>query len=418
MRRTALKSRIVAVIMAMSMMLSLVSCDMSGFRAKMVSTPLSEQDLVRLMVNAINDKKAIADSYAAIPEIQRDGLSYSYFIQFIDIMTGISESNSGREDVSYFRMLSDEEVFAITEEMDDSYYGNIRGAELLYGDDQMRHGVYLMFSEDDDGMPYISEEWISDVIDLYNYGGHYFEMIDSDNVDGLSTLMRPGLDPEIYSSDAAVTAKAQEVLDYYDLCVRGNDLSNSMKSMVTVLLPGHICITIPETLNYNSNRVVKHEVDITMDQGSFTITDDIPIQPDITLTQVSRLGEELFTCGNTYTATQMINLMGESTRTTYYENTGSYSVFYDGLILIFDVDDYQSDDDWVGVLTTIKILGDSDYSVGNDLSIGMSRTAVIEAYPYIYPEYEVEVDNGYEDCMVQVGLDPHNNVSYIRITVV
>lgn len=418
MRRTGLKFRLVAVMMAMSMMLSLVSCDMSAFRSKIINDPLSGQDLVRLMINAINDKKAIPDSYAAIPEMQRDGLSYSYFIQFVDIMTGISESNSGNLDVSYFRMLSDEEVFAITEEMDDSYYGNIKGAELLYGDDQMRRGVYLMFSEDDDGMPYLSEEWISDVIDLYNYGGHYFEMIDSDNVDGLSTLMLPGLDPDIYRSDASVTAKAQEVLDYYNICVRGNDLSSSMNSMVTVLLPEHIRITIPETLNYNNNRVVKHEVDITMEDGAFKITDDIPVQPDISLSQVSLLGEELFTCGNTYTYAQMTNLMGESSRSTYYENTNSYSVYYDGLILIFDLNDYEADDDWVGVLTTIKIQGDSVYTIGNDLHIGMSRTQVIETYPYFHPTYDVNVDNGYEDCRVEVGLDPDNNVNSIRITVV
>ena len=414
--RKDLKFRIASVLMTISMMLSLVSCDLSGFRSKIIADPLTSQELVRLLISAINDKKSIPDSYASIPELQRDGVSYSYFIQFIDILTGISEANSEGDDVTYFRMLDDEEVFTITEEMNDSYYGNIKGAELLYGEDQMRRGVYLMFSEDDEGMPYLSEEWISDVIDLYNYGEHYFEMIDSENDEGLFTLIRPGLDAEIFS-DEAVRAKAQEVLDYYEISVR-NDLSDNMRSMVTVLLPEHIRITIPETLNSGGNRVVKHDVDIITSEGSYEIQDDIPIRSDITLTQVSLLGEELFTCGNTYTSTQMLDLMGESNRTTYYPSTESFSVYYDGLILVFDVSEYADEEDWVGVLTTIKILGDSVYTIGNELHPGMSRTEVLEMYPYLHPDYIVEVDNGYEDCNVEISLGPDDNISYIRITVV
>lgn len=249
-----------------------------------------------------------------------------------------------------------------------------------------------------------------------NYGEHYFEMIDSENDEGLFTLIRPGLDAEIFS-DEAVRAKAQEVLDYYEISVR-NDLSDNMRSMVTVLLPEHIRITIPETLNSGGNRVVKHDVDIITSEGSYEIQDDIPIRPDITLTQVSLLGEELFTCGNTYTSTQMLDLMGESNRTTYYPSTESFSVYYDGLILVFDVSEYADEEDWVGVLTTIKILGDSVYTIGNELHPGMSRTEVLEMYPYLHPDYIVEVDNGYEDCNVEISLGPDDNISYIRITVV
>lgn len=241
-------------------------------------------------------------------------------------------------------------------------------------------------------------------------------MIDSENDEGLFTLIRPGLDAEIFS-DEAVRAKAQEVLDYYEISVR-NDLSDNMRSMVTVLLPEHIRITIPETLNSGGNRVVKHDVDIITSEGSYEIQDDIPIRPDITLTQVSLLGEELFTCGNTYTSTQMLDLMGESNRTTYYPSTESFSVYYDGLILVFDVSEYADEEDWVGVLTTIKILGDSVYTIGNELHPGMSRTEVLEMYPYLHPDYIVEVDNGYEDCNVEISLGPDDNISYIRITVV
>ena len=120
MTRKDLKFRIAAVLMTISMMLSLVSCDLSGFRSKIIADPLTSQELVRLLISAINDKKSIPDSYASIPELQRDGVSYSYFIQFIDILTGISEANSEGDDVTYFRMLDDEEVFTITEEMNDN----------------------------------------------------------------------------------------------------------------------------------------------------------------------------------------------------------------------------------------------------------------------------------------------------------
>lgn len=411
--RKGLKLRIVSAILAISTMLSLVSCDMFRFKSKINAEPLSEQDLVRLMVNAINDKKASADSYAAIPEIQRDGLSYSYFIQFVDIMTGISQSNSDNRSVSSFRLMTEEDVEDATDGFEDSYYGNIVGAELLYGEEQQSCGVYLLFSEEEDGMPYLSEEWISDVIDLYNYGEHYFDMIDSENTDGLFTLLRPGL-PDAYT-DEAVRTVANEVISYYEISVRG-DLSDRMRSMVTLLLPNHIHITIPETLNISSNRLVRHDVDIITENGAYDIIDEIPVNPDMALSQVSRNDEVLFTCGSTYSASAMTDLLGESGRTTYYPSSGAFSVYYDGLILVFDLIDYQNDNDWIGVLSQVKIQGDSPYVIGSGLYSGMPASEILELYPYFYDEYLVEVDNEHAHCNVSIALSPDDTVAYVRIT--
>ena len=420
MRSKGLKLRLIALLMTISMTLSFVSCSLSSFRSKIISDPISKEELVRLLITAINSNKNAADCYASIPEIQREGLSYSYFIQYIDILNDISSPYGS---VSYFRMLSDEEVFEISEQMDDSYYGNIKGAELLYGEDRIRNSVYVLFSEDEDGTAYLSEEWITDIINLYNYGKHYFEMIDNENIDGLFTLMRPGLDPEVYT-DQAVYAKAQNVLDYYDDCVIGGDVSKHF--MVTTMLPEHVTMTVPETLNYNNSRVVKHDVDIIVnDEETYEIEDEIPVLPDVALTVASLDSRELFTCGETYTAEDMVELMdGEPSRGTYYADRERFSVSYQGVIFVFEIEEYEDDSNWTGTLVTIKIQEGSHYFIGNGLYVGMNRSDLLELYPYLddpdldETTYEIEVDNGLEDCNVEIVLDNSNNISYIRITVV
>ena len=418
MRSKGLKFRSIALLMTISMTLSFVSCSLSSFRSKIINDTISKEELVRLLITAINSNKNAADCYASIPESQRDGLSYSYFIQYIDILSDIS---SPYGTVSYFRMLSDEEVYEISEHMDDSYYGYIKGAELLYGDDRTRNSVYVLFSEDEDGVAYLSEEWITDSINLYNYGKHYFEMIDSQNSDGLFTLLRPGLDPEVYT-DKAVYAKAQNVLDYYDDCVIGGDVSQQFT--VTTLLPEHVTMTVPETLNYDNARVVKHDIDIIInDEESYEIVDEIPILPDRTLTSASLDSRVLFTCGETYTSEDMIELMeGEPVRGTYYADRNRFSVYYQGVILVFEIDEYEDDSNWTGKIVTIKIQDESHYVIGSGLYVGMSRSDILEMYPYIddpdldETEYEITVDNGIEDCNVEIVLDNSFNISYIRIT--
>ena len=93
--------RIASIVMASVMLMSVTSCNLRAFRSKIISDPITPQELARLMITAINNKKNAPDVYSSIPEVQRDGLSYSYFIQYVDIMSRISGENG---DISAFRI--------------------------------------------------------------------------------------------------------------------------------------------------------------------------------------------------------------------------------------------------------------------------------------------------------------------------
>ena len=370
--------RIASIVMASVMLMSVTSCNLRAFRSKIISDPITPQELARLMITAINNKKNAPDVYSSIPEVQRDGLSYSYFIQYVDIMSRISGENG---DISAFRMLSDEEVSAVTEYQDNSFYGNLIGVEFLY-DSEDADPVYIIMSEDSSGMAYLSEEWITESIDIYNYGEHYFQLIYEPNLEGLFTLLRPGLD-ELFTDDA-VNNMAQEYIDYYRLRVR----TPREEFHIVTLLPEHMCIEIPETVNSRGSRVLSHYVDFYLSDDSYDIEDILPSEPDLSLLTVSGSDTDVeVTCGEDYTSSQLYSMLGDITGYTfYYESSGLLSISYGGMVMIFETEEYVDNDSWSGQLISIRIVNGLPFSIGQDIYVGMDKMTLLEIYPFLFQD--------------------------------
>ena len=412
--------RIIAAGMASAILMSTASCSLKDFRNKIINEPLSAQELARRVITVINNRRDAADVYASIPEEQRDGVSYSYFIQYIDILSEISETNG--DEITSFRMLSADEVYEITEGQDDSYYGDIIGVEFLY-DEETSTPTYMMLSRDEKGITYLSEEWITDSITMFNYAEHYFQLLSDQNKEGIYTLLRPDYD-ELFT-DNAVYNIAQEYIDYYQFCVR----SDRSQYHIVKLIPEHIEISIPETVIAGGNRVIPHTVDIRLEDGSYVIEDTLPNEPDETLLNISGGSVDL-TCGELYTSSVVFDMLGTPTGSLYYDN-GILSINYSGLILIFEADEYdETDGSWSGTLSTFRITSGIDYMIGQGVHIGMDKSQLLEIYPFIHVSsdeddgvdlaqasgYSMTVRDGGVTYNVQIEFDDHDRINFIKIT--
>ena len=76
--------RIAALLMASVMAVSVSSCAVVSDIQSQINTAytsLSEQELARLVINAITDDTQVSDSFSAIPDPQLDGLTYTAFYE-------------------------------------------------------------------------------------------------------------------------------------------------------------------------------------------------------------------------------------------------------------------------------------------------------------------------------------------------
>ena len=133
-----------AVILAVAILFSLSSCNIVQRIQKRFdnrSEDISKQELARLVSSAIMDKNNVADSYSSIPERQLDGMSYSIFYQYCDILRDMSSRHGN---ITAFRFLTAEETAKFFSDSDEKAgenavsmksYAGLTLVELIYEED-------------------------------------------------------------------------------------------------------------------------------------------------------------------------------------------------------------------------------------------------------------------------------------------
>lgn len=417
--RKSFVSKVLSVLLVLVVLFSASACNARGIPA--FQEEISAQEMVRLIVSAINDKKNIADSFSSIPDSQKQNVTYSYFSEYISI---IKEISSTRGNISSFRMLTPEEIDLYTGDYSNKAgYENLVAAEFLYEQD-FDTPVYFFLSQNSQGKAFLSIDWIKDYISIYSYSQYYFSMLDDSNFDGLFSLLRPGLVGEEYT-DATVYSRVNALIDYYQIKVR------SLRSEFNIvkLLPDQMKVVIPEVLSEDNNTLTEHEVDITLsDNDSYVIVDEIPFYPDESLLSVYKSLDEVIRCGNHYSSEELYSLFGTpinlsvysldedeiSTETTAYEQ--KLIVNYRGMLLLFKVN-FTSNDEWEGQLEKIRINRDCEFSIGSSgLCYGMTLSELLELYPYIEKtNYELNYEM-YGVTYTVVLIFEENVLTDIRVT--
>ena len=369
------------------------------------------QELTRLIISSINDKKNTADAYSMIPTSQLDGLSYSYFYAYMDILRELSKQDNKGNVVS-FRVIENDECQSILGQELFSKYGRTVGAELLYSSPSL-YPVYIFFHEDMDGNVSLSSSWVTSIINIYNYGNHYFTMLEDGNADGVVTILSPGLTDMAYTSEA-VYSRAMKLCEFYRIRV----MSDRSDYEITRLVPGEMIVRIPETVADDAASFEDHIVTLTMlNNGNYHIDDSIHVELDQNLTYLMRGDERLIKVGADYSYSDLVSLMGNPSSLNADTVNGRVMVIYNGLVLRFD-GEVASADSWTGKLTSVRILSNSAYTLGYYLYVGMNRTQLLVAYPFIDDSnYELSFINGTSLYDVTFTFDESGIVNNIKISV-
>jgi len=375
-----------------------------------VQSEVSIQEMTRLLISSINDKRTTADTYSRIPEAQLDGLSYSYFYEYMNILRSVSTQDSNGKVVS-FRILRDEECHDLLGTDVSSAYGNIKGAQLLYSS-EVEYPVYIFFRQNSDGTVSLSRDWITSIINIYNYSNHYFTLLDENNADGVKALLMPGLQNEVYT-DEVLYAKAQQLCDFYRLRV----MSGINEYEITRLVPWELTVRIPETIAVDGELFEEHRVSFYYEEGSYSIDDRISVAPDISLVYLVRGDERLVRVGNEYTHDQIASILGEPSTHTYDPTTNMMILIYPDLILRLD-EVGGTDDAWTGTVSSVRLISNSVYSIGYNLFVGMTRSQILLAYPNADDQdFTLPVEGSTGTYNVTFSFDENDIVTYIKVAV-
>ena len=428
--------RIAALLMASVMAVSVSSCTVVSDIQSQINTAytnLSEQELARLVINAITDDTQVSDSFSAIPDPQLDGLTYTAFYEYVSILRSVSSSHGK---ATSFRILSEEEEEAYFAQASDSEYevksledyGELDVVEICYEEDQdPLYPCRFVLREREDGSYSLAGDYVSDSIVAYDYVTHYFLMIEEKNTDALSAIIGPIYPESLYIS-SVISTKAEYVIDYYKLKV----MSGQDDYKLGFMSPVKVTFVIPETLDNDNVSVKTHKVSLLVGADGATFIRDIIPSNDGEQLFLCRDGEELVTCGDEYSAQDVYELMGDPVSAlsdgkvvdSYRDDDGNIHTFYDlvvnfdGVSLKFKVEyeDY-SHTDWNGTLESVRIYRDSAYTVSNVVYEGMNLSELMLIYPMIDEAgfvYSYEYDD--DDYEMSFTYDDNYNITSVIVS--
>ena len=424
--------KIAALILMLSVVISVSSC---AFLDKVESfvdgelelnqKPVYKEEMVRLIVSAVNNPDNLADSYSSIPENQRKDVSYSLFSEYISILREYFQQGTKRT-VTSFTMLTDEQLSQAVDEQVKQTYSDLVAAQLDFTiDTDIPCYVYLMLNSE--GLPYLSYNWISGTIRIYNYANTYFNLLDEGNIEGINTMIAPSFSDAVYT-DGVTRAKAVALADYYHDKVRSNRTQYVFES----LYPSSIDVLIPKVIVDAEEE--SHNVHLSIsDNGDYIIDDVVNTPMDVSNITLYREETTLIRCGATYNKDLLLyGIMGEPVFITYGVDDLDVRVNEDGSVVpkrrvicnyygaMIILEAYITANGWVdGNIIAIKITGGENFSVGQQLYVGMSRSEILCIHPFAdEDEYTISYTDAEANYEVNFEFDENDIATNVRIDMI
>lgn len=414
-----------AVLLVVAMLFSLSSCNIVQRIHKRFdnhSEDVSKQELARLVSSAIMDKENVADSYSSIPDNQLDGMSYSVFYQYCDILREMS-SRHGK--ITAFRFLSDEETARFYADADKKAgknaismksYTGLTIVELIYKEDYDKTNPCRFALQYKDGAYVLAGDYASKAVEAYDYISHYFKMISDSNTAGLESIIKPMLKDDIYIS-SVVTSKATCLIDFYKQRVKSPVREYKLKTF----LPTLVSYEIPETVDASGESVISRTVNLYRKQdGVFYIEDTFVSKGE----EVSFClnGTPALSCGQTYSKTEIQSLFGEPViemiNSSDNKGLAEITLAFNGVMLHFEGTS-TADGSWnSGRLVAIFIYdnGSPAPTFDGKLFVGMNISELLLVYPMIDETgyvYTYETEGG--TYKLEFDFDENKNVKKIRL---
>ena len=423
--------RFIAALLVVALLMSLAGCSLvDKIQSKIdpTSNKTSAPELVRLLVSSVNDYDKLTESFEAIPSSQRENITFSYFAEYISILSDFSNDHGK---ITKFHFLNDEDN---KEHLDKIYnkicqnaptgnfesvfkpYGSVKTVQLDYEKDDYSSYIYL--SLDSNGSAYLSYDWVMNSISIYNYIEHYFYMLDDKNADGIAVLYKNKAGMEIYS-DEIIKAKADYAISFYDKKVK----STSEQYRICSLNAFYIDYEIPEVFSSSSDKpnYSRHVYAFRKDSGTIDLIDDIPQEIGLSVISLLVSQNQTFRCGVEYDYPAVQRVFGRPLNVRV-EDIESYTaetadgnelekkrltLQYKGILLVFEAY-YNDDSDWYGgELVKIMLVKNSEVSYSlSDIQLGDPEDKILMKFPMIdYGEYELIYQGSSNDYMLNYEVE-------------
>ena len=419
--------KIMAVLLTVAVLFSLSSCDIVQSIQKRFdnhSEDITKQELARLVSVAIKSADNVADSYSSIPDNQLDGMSYTVFHQYCEILRSMSERHGK---ISSFRFLTAEEnekFFADADKKAGSHaismksYSDLIMVELIYEDDDDKDNPCRFALALKDGAYTLANDYATKAVEAYDYISHYFKMISDANTAGLESIIKPMLKDDIYIS-SVITSKATYLIDYYKHRVR----SSFREFKLRTFLPNLISFEIPESVDASGENIISRSVNLFRRQdGIFYIEDTFVSKGDEVGFCLD--GNPVLRCGFSYTKADIEKLFGEPV-IQMVDNSGKNGMAqillaFNGVMLHFEGAP-SSDSTW----NTARLVSISIYDYDADtpastfdgrLFVGMNISELLLVYPMIdESDYVYTFETAEGTYKMEFEFDANKNVSKIRL---
>ena len=383
-----------------------------------IGSGLSTNELLDIIISAINSYTDYEEYYRKIPSAQRGDLALEEFSQYMNLLRkGVGGS------VNSYSTMSLEYVRPIVAEM--SRHGEEAAA---YAEASSFHWLErntatgetqrfsILIQVDSNQVPYFSRDYILACLDLHAFSRLYYQVVEKGDVDMLSEL--------IYSDIADVEVrreKAQGTIDYYrehvqgdfdsfrlvsvrmdqltlaqQVTVQADERTESKQTPTTTTATTEPLTPTPaqmqqkqEGASASTPSTQQRYVSIVRQDRSYLIYDAIP-EPGLQDARVIQSRNVLLHLDDIYTQRQLEGYLGPIEAVRAWELNRSQEAFdtlvelvwEDKVLTLLTVDYDLESLEGAGQLVNIRTR-DPRFTLGDVLEIGMSLEAISETFLYL-----------------------------------
>lgn len=349
--------------------------------------------LVQDLITCVSDNRKTEAVFQSIPAVQKQDISSASFDAYI---RALSRLMTDRGQITSYRFLNDTEKKDLIDTIrtsTSSYDALLQETipiELLFGNEKSIHQpVYIYIQESADGTIYLSDDWITESLKIYDLASLYFYALEEQNRDVVTTLIQSTTSDISGSlSSRVLDYKADKLLSYYHINVKTPFREYRLDSLdisQAVFLQSEVLDD--NSLSYQSQKVIFQKSDLGIE-----IHDNVKTKLDTRHFYLYVDGKRTIRIGDRADANQFRELFGEPIYVgrSLPEDDSVVSeldkelfvVSYQGMSVTVKGNLYD-DGSWDGKILRIRLRGQQQlYSIGTDIRTQITRDDILMLYPF------------------------------------
>ena len=424
-KRKSTKRAFLAMLLSVTLLLSSCSdgvfgifdsvLNNSNYRNRSGSKVIEKENLVLLLISCISNLSEIRNVYEEIPNAQLDGMSFAEFDEYIHALNDMVN-----RPVAYYRFLSSEDRQRVLQPIiegaadQEALIRQTTPVELhMRNNDEVR---YLYIQEHDDGMAYLSREWVRACAFIYKYAELYFHALDTQNQAATESLLKLAIVPETDGeiSSLVIDYKAKGLIEYYQRQVRERFDSYQIESFDL----SQLTFTQPRFLDETTGEYVPRNVRFVRKTPTLIAVKDTVTSPlDSRDFELHKDGRSLHIfIGGWIDMNSLDQLIGEeplivSSEMDSTEVDGMKTIVVSYKSLTITLRAAATDDEGNLLMTRIsriRLRGvDSGFSLGPGIENGMAVDSLLRLYPFADLEnYVIDLRQDETDYRMFLTIDP------------